>query len=70
MIVEEGKRHYVLIKNVNTFMHNHTLHRGRKHFCFYCLQAFSKKRYYNVTLQIALKLIVNNGLECAKKQVC
>ena len=22
-------------------MYDHTLHRGRKHFCWYCLQAFS-----------------------------
>ena len=39
LIGEEGKRHNVLIKDFNTFMHDHTLHRGRKH-C-YCLQAFS-----------------------------
>ena len=38
---EEGKRHYVLIKDFNTFMYDHTLHHGRKHFCCYCLQAFS-----------------------------
>ena len=29
---EEGKRHYVLIKDFNTFMYNHTLHHGRKTF--------------------------------------
>ena len=37
---EEGKRHYVLTKDFNTFMYNHALHRGRKHFCSYCLQGF------------------------------
>ena len=31
---------YVLIKDFDTFMYDHTLHRGRKHFCRYCLQAF------------------------------
>ena len=41
LIGEKGKRHYVLVKDFNTFMYNHTLHRGRKHFCRYCLQAFS-----------------------------
>ena len=41
LIGEKGKRHNVLIKNFNTFMYDHTLHRGRKHFCHYCLQAFS-----------------------------
>ena len=39
---EEGERHYyVLIKDLNTFMYDHTLHYRRKHFCCYCLQAFS-----------------------------
>ena len=27
LIEEEGKRHYVFIKNFNTFMYDHTLHR-------------------------------------------
>ena len=30
---EEGKRHYVLIKDFNTFMYDHTLHCSRKHYC-------------------------------------
>ena len=41
LIRAEGKRRYVLIKDFNTFMYDHTLHRGIKHFCHYCLQAFS-----------------------------
>ena len=41
LIGKEGKRHYVLIKDFNAFMYDHSLHRGRKHFCRYCLQAFS-----------------------------
>ena len=41
LIGEEGKRHYVLIKDYNIFMYNHTVHRGRKHFCCYCLRVFS-----------------------------
>ena len=41
LIEKEGKKHYVLIKDFNTFMYNQTLHRGRKHFCRYCLQAFT-----------------------------
>ena len=43
LIGEKVKRHYVLIKNFNTFMYDHTLHRGRKHFCCYCLQDFRTK---------------------------
>ena len=41
---EEGKRHYVLIKYFNTFMYDHTLDRGRKHFCRYFLQAYSTEQ--------------------------
>ena len=29
---KKGKEHYVLIKNFNTFMYNHTFHHGKKHF--------------------------------------
>ena len=42
LIGEERKRHYVVIKDFITFMYNnHTLHRGRKHFSRYYLEAFS-----------------------------
>ena len=34
IIGEEGKRHYVIIKDYNTFIYDHTLHCGRKHFFF------------------------------------
>ena len=41
LLIGEGeKKHYVLIKNFNTFMYDHTLHSRRKHFCCYCLHAF------------------------------
>ena len=38
---EKDKRHYVLIKDFSTFTYDHTLDCGKKHFCCYCLQAFS-----------------------------
>ena len=41
LIEEKGKRHYVFIKDFNTFMYDHSFHRGRKYFCRYCLQSFS-----------------------------
>ena len=37
----EGKKQFVLIKGFNAFIYDHALHRGRKHFCRYCLQVFS-----------------------------
>ena len=42
VIGEEGKRHYVLIKDINTFIYDHTLHHEKKFFfCIYFLEAFS-----------------------------
>ena len=38
MIEEKDKRDYVLIKDLNMFMYDHTLLHGRNHFCLYCLQ--------------------------------
>ena len=35
IIREEGKRHYVLIKDVNIFTYNYALHCTRKHFYRY-----------------------------------
>ena len=32
---EEAKGNYVFIKDFNTFMYDHILHHGRKHFCRY-----------------------------------
>ena len=41
MIGKEDKGHYVLIEDFNAVIYNHTSHRGKEHFCRYCLQAFS-----------------------------
>ena len=43
-------------------MYDHTLHRGRKHFCRYCLQAISTEEILNVILKTALKLMTNKEL--------
>ena len=43
LLEEKDKKHYVLIKGFNTFLHYCTLHHGKKLFCRYCLQAFSTK---------------------------
>ena len=47
-------RHYVLIKDFNAFMYDHTLLRGRKH-CHYCFKLSVKAAFQNVMLSIALK---------------
>ena len=41
LIKEKRKRQYVLIKDFNRFMYNHTLNCRKKHLCWYPLQAFS-----------------------------
>ena len=41
LITKDEKKHYVLIKDFNTFMYNQSKHKERKHFCMYCLQCFS-----------------------------
>ena len=40
LIGQGEKKHYILIKDFNTFMYDSTLHCGRKQFCRYCLWAF------------------------------
>ena len=49
------KRHYVLIKDFNTFMYDYTLHRGRKHFCRYCLQACRTEEILNFHIRDCFK---------------
>ena len=44
LITENENKHYVLIKDFNSFMFNKTKHKERKHFCMHCLQCFSSER--------------------------
>ena len=44
---EEEKEQYILVKDFNTFMYFHSLHRGREYFCRYCLHAFINKQILN-----------------------
>ena len=47
LITEGEVGHYCLLKDFNKFMYNQTKHKGRKHFCMYCLQCFSSERVLN-----------------------
>ena len=53
---EEGKRHYILINDFNTFMYDHNLHSGRKHFCYYYLQAFSTEEILKIPIKDCLEI--------------
>ena len=44
LITKDAKRHYVLIKSFNAFIHNQSKHKEEKHFCMFCLQCFSSER--------------------------
>ena len=54
LLGEEGKGH-ALIKDFNTFVYDHTLPRGRKHQCSYCLQAFSTEEIIKCRLKDCFK---------------
>ena len=43
-------------------MYDHTLHRGKKHFCRYYLQAFNTEEISKRHLKIYLKLMGNEEL--------
>ena len=47
LITENENKHYVLIKDFNSFMYNKTKHKERKHFCMHCLLGFSSERVLN-----------------------
>ena len=56
LVGEERKRHYVHIKDFNAFMYDHTLHRARKHFCQYCLQALSSEKILQIHIKDCFKI--------------
>ena len=58
---------YQRFQYIHTFMYEHILHRGRRFFCRYYLQAFSKAEKF--MLMIALELITNKWLRCLKKVI-
>ena len=67
LIREEGKRHYVLIKDFNTFMYDDTLHRGRKYFCCYCLRAFSTDKILKYFVKDSFKMYGKQMIKMPKK---
>ena len=67
MIGKEGKRSYVLFKNFNKFRYDHTLHRGRKHFCRYCLQAISTEEISKYHFKLCFKINGKERIKMPKK---
>ena len=56
LIGKKGKRHYVLIKNVNIIMYDHILQCERKHFCRSYLQAFIIENILNCHMKDYFKI--------------
>ena len=65
LIVEEGKRLNVLIKEINTCMHDHILYHG-KDFYRYCLQAFSTEEILKRHIRDCFKI---NGKHMMKMPI-
>ena len=63
LITKDKKKHYVLTRDFNKFMYNHSKHKERNHFCMYCLQCFSSEnilaKHTNNCLTINGKQAIN-----------
>ena len=62
MIEKERKRYYILIKDFNTFMYDHTLRRGRKLFGRCCLQVFRIEKIFKCLIKDCFKINGKKGL--------
>ena len=67
LIEKEGKRQYVLIKGFNIFMYDYSLHRGRKYFCRYCLQAFITEEIFKNHIKDCFKIYGEQIIVMPKK---
>lgn len=56
LIREEGKKHNILIKDFNSFMYNHRVHRGTKHFCRHCLQGFGLAEILKIHVNVCFEI--------------
>ena len=67
LITKDEKKHYVLIKDFNSFMYNQLKHKERKHFCMHCLQCFSSERILANHVKNCLKINGNQAINMSKK---
>ena len=63
LLREEGKRHYMLTKDFNIYIYDHTLLPGRKHFCCCFVPAFSTAEISKSEVNPCFKL---NGKQMIK----
>ena len=65
-MIGDGEKHYVLIKDFNTFTYDHSIHRGRKHFCRYCLHAFITEEILKGHIKDCIKINAKQKIEMPK----
>ena len=63
LLDSDGKKHYVPIKDFNSFMFKQTKHKSKKNFCMNCLQCFSSKEVLDAHRR---NCIVINGKQAIK----
>ena len=68
LLINEGeKSHYVWIKDFNKLMFRQTKYEGRKHFCRYCLQCFSKDDVLQKHIPNCLVINEEQGIKMPEK---
>ena len=68
LLISEGeKKLYFLIQKLNTFIYDHTLHHGKKHFCCYCLQAFRTAGKLKCHIKDCFKINGKQTIKMSKK---
>ena len=68
LLIGEGeKKHFVLIKDFNTFMYDHTLHCEKKKFCCYCLKPFRTAEKLKCHIKDYFKINGKQTIKMAQK---
>ena len=68
LLTGEGEtKHHVLIKDFNTSMYDHTLHRERRHFCDYCFQAFRAVEKLKCHIKDCFQIYGKQSIKIPKK---
>ena len=70
LIGEQGKKHYVLIKDFNAFMYDHILYCTGKYFCRCCLQAFRTEEILKRHIKDFLKINGKQRIIMCKNDEC
>ena len=67
LLVGEGEKLYVLLKDFNTFMFDHSLHCGRRHFCRCCSHAYITEEIFKSPIKDSFKINGKQKIKMPKK---